>query len=118
MTLNSNAARQLYIPPGFAHGFYVISETAEMTYLLAYTYHLQGEDDKAEQAEDRAGEIVSRLRSDDSFENSPSEIELLVLQHVFSGDIGSAAIALRHALDAGWTNYYWYWPKRHCSPRP
>lgn len=91
-------------------------ETAEMTYLLAYTYHLQGEDDKAEQAEDRAGEIVSRLRSDDSFENSPSEIELLVLQHVFSGDIGSAAIALRHALDAGWTNYYWYYNDPFMGP--
>ncbi len=30
--LSSNNKRQLYIPPGFAHGFCVLSETAEMTY--------------------------------------------------------------------------------------
>ena len=31
--------RQLYIPPGFAHGFYVISETADFYYKCTDYYH-------------------------------------------------------------------------------
>ena len=32
MLLSANNKRQLWIPPGFAHGFYVISEWAELLY--------------------------------------------------------------------------------------
>lgn len=43
VTLNSDTPRQIYIPPGFAHGFYVISETAEMTYKCTDLYHPEHE---------------------------------------------------------------------------
>ncbi|HVQ37163.1 MAG TPA: dTDP-4-dehydrorhamnose 3,5-epimerase [Pyrinomonadaceae bacterium] len=32
VTLSSDSANQCYIPPGFAHGFYVLSQTAEVEY--------------------------------------------------------------------------------------
>ena len=34
---------QLYIPEGFAHGYYVISETAEIAYKCSEIYHSQDE---------------------------------------------------------------------------
>jgi dTDP-4-dehydrorhamnose 3,5-epimerase len=34
---------QLYIPEGFAHGYYVISETAEIAYKCSEIYHPQDE---------------------------------------------------------------------------
>ena len=34
---------QLYIPEGFAHGYYVMSETAEIAYKCSEFYHLQDE---------------------------------------------------------------------------
>jgi dTDP-4-dehydrorhamnose 3,5-epimerase len=35
--------RQLYIPPGFAHGFYVLSETADFYYKCTDYYHAVAE---------------------------------------------------------------------------
>lgn len=32
MTLNAEEHQMIYIPPGFAHGFYVLSETADVFY--------------------------------------------------------------------------------------
>jgi dTDP-4-dehydrorhamnose 3,5-epimerase len=32
VTLSADNKKSLWVPPGFAHGFYVISETAEITY--------------------------------------------------------------------------------------
>jgi TolB-like protein len=84
-------------------------ETATMTYLLSLAYGARGDAELAEKTAGRADAIVSLLRSDEALQNSPSEIELLVLQHIFRNDIPSAAIALRNAIDAGWTNYYWYY---------
>ena len=34
---------QLFIPAGFAHGYYVLSETAEITYKCSAIYHLEDE---------------------------------------------------------------------------
>jgi dTDP-4-dehydrorhamnose 3,5-epimerase len=34
---------QLYIPEGFAHGYYVMSETAEIAYKCSEIYHPQDE---------------------------------------------------------------------------
>jgi dTDP-4-dehydrorhamnose 3,5-epimerase len=31
--------RQLYVPPGFAHGFYVVSDTALVAYKCTEVYH-------------------------------------------------------------------------------
>jgi dTDP-4-dehydrorhamnose 3,5-epimerase len=39
MVLDDVNHRQLYIPPGFAHGFYVISETADFYYKCTDYYH-------------------------------------------------------------------------------
>ena len=36
--LSADNNRQLWVPPGFAHGFYVISESAEMTYKCSDYY--------------------------------------------------------------------------------
>jgi dTDP-4-dehydrorhamnose 3,5-epimerase len=41
--LNGETMRQLYVPPGFAHGFYVLSETAEMWYKCSDLYHAEHE---------------------------------------------------------------------------
>ena len=41
--LSSQKFRQLYIPPGFAHGFCVLSETADMWYKCTDTYHREHE---------------------------------------------------------------------------
>lgn len=38
MTLSAENKRQLWIPPGFAHGFYVVSEWAEFTYKVTDYY--------------------------------------------------------------------------------
>ena len=37
--LSETNHRQLYVPPGFAHGFCVLSETADMSYKCTDTYH-------------------------------------------------------------------------------
>ncbi len=37
--LSSENKKQLWIPPGFAHGFYVISESAELSYKCTEYYH-------------------------------------------------------------------------------
>lgn len=41
--LNTDNKRQLWIPPGFAHGFYVISETADVLYKTTDYYAPQHE---------------------------------------------------------------------------
>jgi len=41
--LSGENRKQLWIPPGFAHGFYVLSESAELSYKCTEYYH--GEDD-------------------------------------------------------------------------
>jgi tetratricopeptide (TPR) repeat protein len=84
-------------------------ELAEMTYVLAYAYQQLGEAEKADAMLERGHEIVSSLRSDDLYADSPTELELVVYRHILSGDLASAAVALRKALDAGWTNYYWFY---------
>lgn len=38
MVLSADNKHQLWVPPGFAHGFYVISETAEMVYKCSDYY--------------------------------------------------------------------------------
>jgi dTDP-4-dehydrorhamnose 3,5-epimerase len=37
--LSSTNRRQLYVPPGFAHGFCVVSDTALVTYKCSEVYH-------------------------------------------------------------------------------
>ena len=39
VTLSADNKKQFYIPPGFAHGFCVMSETALFTYKCTDTYH-------------------------------------------------------------------------------
>jgi dTDP-4-dehydrorhamnose 3,5-epimerase len=41
--LSSMNRRQLYIPPGFAHGFLVVSDTAEFAYKCTEYYHPEDE---------------------------------------------------------------------------
>ncbi|MCL4116669.1 UNVERIFIED_CONTAM: hypothetical protein GTU68_013975, partial [Idotea baltica] len=41
--LSSDNHKQLYVPPGFAHGFCVISETADVLYKCTDFYHPQSE---------------------------------------------------------------------------
>lgn len=36
--LSAESGQQLYVPPGFAHGFYVLSETADVVYLCTDFY--------------------------------------------------------------------------------
>ncbi|MGE3315986.1 MAG: dTDP-4-dehydrorhamnose 3,5-epimerase [Planctomycetaceae bacterium] len=43
VTLSESNHRQLYVPPGFAHGFYVLSETADLFYKCTDFYHPQHE---------------------------------------------------------------------------
>lgn len=43
--LSVDNKKQLWIPPGFAHGFYVLSETAELAYKCTEYYH--PEDDQS-----------------------------------------------------------------------
>ncbi len=43
VVLSAENKRQLWIPPGFAHGFYVLSETAELLYKCTDYYHPQDE---------------------------------------------------------------------------
>jgi dTDP-4-dehydrorhamnose 3,5-epimerase len=44
VVLSENNRKQLFIPKGFAHGFAVISETAEFVYKCSDFYYPQGED--------------------------------------------------------------------------
>ena len=39
VTLSAGDGRQLWIPPGFAHGFLVLSEAADVTYKCTTVYH-------------------------------------------------------------------------------
>lgn len=41
--LDGESARQLWIPPGFAHGFFVLSETADVLYKCTDFYHPESE---------------------------------------------------------------------------
>ena len=43
LTLSAENFRQLYVPPGFAHGFCVLSEIAEFEYKCTDYYHPQSE---------------------------------------------------------------------------
>ena len=38
-TLSADNKKQLWVPPGFAHGFYVTSESAEIAYKCTEYYH-------------------------------------------------------------------------------
>lgn len=41
--LTADEPRQLYVPPGFAHGYYVLSEIALFAYKCTATYHPEAE---------------------------------------------------------------------------
>ncbi len=41
--LSADNKRQLWVPPGFAHGFYVLTESAEFVYKCTDYYHPQSE---------------------------------------------------------------------------
>jgi dTDP-4-dehydrorhamnose 3,5-epimerase len=43
VTLSARNHRQMWVPPGFAHGFYVLSEWAEVAYKVTDFYDPQGE---------------------------------------------------------------------------
>ena len=43
LILSAENKKQLYIPEGFAHGFYVLSETAEFCYKVTDFYHANDE---------------------------------------------------------------------------
>ena len=43
VTLSSENKNQLYLPPGFAHGFCVLSETALLSYKCSEAYHPENE---------------------------------------------------------------------------
>jgi dTDP-4-dehydrorhamnose 3,5-epimerase len=43
LELSAQNNKQLWVPPGFAHGFYVTSETAEFVYKCTDYYHPQSE---------------------------------------------------------------------------
>jgi dTDP-4-dehydrorhamnose 3,5-epimerase len=42
-TLNEESMRMMYVPPGFAHGFLVLSEIADFFYKCTNYYHPQSE---------------------------------------------------------------------------
>jgi len=42
--LDDVAHHQLWVPPGFAHGFLVLIEMADFCYLYSEYYHLQREE--------------------------------------------------------------------------
>ncbi len=52
VTLSADNKRQLWVPPGFAHGFYVTSETAEIVYKC--TEYYAPEDDRSLRWNDEA----------------------------------------------------------------
>jgi len=39
VTLEAGDGRQLWVPPGFGHGFFVLSESADVTYKCTTPYH-------------------------------------------------------------------------------
>ena len=41
--LTAENHKQLWVPPGFAHGFYVLSESADLTYKCTNYYHPEDE---------------------------------------------------------------------------
>ena len=41
VTLEAGDGRQLWIPPGFAHGFYVLSDSADVSYKCTTVYHAE-----------------------------------------------------------------------------
>ena len=41
--LNAKTHKQLWVPPGFAHGFYVLSEIADLSYKCTEYYHPEDE---------------------------------------------------------------------------
>ena len=43
VSLSADNKKSLWVPPGFAHGFYVISETAEITYKCTDYYSAENE---------------------------------------------------------------------------
>lgn len=43
VVLNDRDGRQMYVPPGFAHGFCVLSESADVIYKCTDVYHKPGE---------------------------------------------------------------------------
>ncbi|CAK0779688.1 dTDP-4-dehydrorhamnose 3,5-epimerase [Gammaproteobacteria bacterium] len=43
VTLRGDRKQQLYVPPGFAHGYYVLSETAVFSYKCTVIYHPETE---------------------------------------------------------------------------
>jgi dTDP-4-dehydrorhamnose 3,5-epimerase len=43
LTLTAASRRQLWVPPGFAHGFYVLSDWAEVTYKVTDYYDPESE---------------------------------------------------------------------------
>ncbi len=59
--LSAENARQLWIPPGFAHGFYVLSEWADVVYKVTDYYF--GEGDRTLRWDDPALAISWPLRS-------------------------------------------------------
>ena len=42
-TLTAESRQQIYVPPGFAHGYCVTSETAEVHYMCTDFYHPEGQ---------------------------------------------------------------------------
>lgn len=43
LTLSGENHRQVFVPPGFAHGYFVLSESAEVAYLCSDTYWPAGD---------------------------------------------------------------------------
>lgn len=73
--LSAENHKQLWVPPGFAHGFYVTSETAELSYKCTEYYH--PEDDYSLQWNDCEIEVVWPLLTEtpllsDKDKNAPS----------------------------------------------